>query len=158
MKGTPDYQALDEDITRSKANLAVTVQRQRNDFLQREAQIYNTVYQEILQATDYFCKQNSVDLVMRFNGDQVDPQHPESVLTFINRPVVWYQPGVDITPIILKDLNRTPINPAPADGRGGPVTQRPLVPFGANPHQPHAVVARTPRPATDGRAACSIFS
>jgi outer membrane protein len=132
VKGTPDYKALDEDITRAKANLAVKVQDQRNDFLQREAQIYNTVYQEILQATDYFCRQNGIDMVLRFNGDPVDPQRPDSVLTFINRPVVWYPQNVDITPIILKDLNRTPVN-AGGGAPQGPVSNRALVPFGASP-------------------------
>ena len=132
-KGTNDYRVLDEDITRAKAEMAVKIQSQRNDFLQREAQIYHTVYQEILLATDYFCKQNGIDIVLRFNGDPVDPQRPDSVLQFINRPVVWYQPNVDITPVILKDLNRTPINPAAGNNRGGPMTSRPMVPFGANP-------------------------
>ena len=59
-KGTIDYKNFDEEATRAKANLAVKIQGQRNDFLQREAQIYNAVYQEILQATNYYCMQNGV--------------------------------------------------------------------------------------------------
>ena len=53
---------------------------QKNEFLQREAMIYHNVYQEILQATDYFCKHNGIDMVMRFSGDPVDVQNPDSVL------------------------------------------------------------------------------
>jgi outer membrane protein len=133
-KGTQDYRLRDEEVTRAKAELAVKVQSQRNDFLQREAQIYNTVYQEILQATDYFCRQNNIDMVLRFNADQVDPNRPDTVLAFINRPVVWYQQYLNITPNILNDLNRTPINRGPGDGRGGPVSR---VPFGGpNPVNP----------------------
>ena len=126
-KGTPDYKALEEELAKRQADLSVQVQLQKNEFLQREAKIYHNVYQEILQVTDYYCKQNTVDMVLRFNGDPVDIDRPDSVLSFINKPVVWYQKNLDITPTILAELNRTTINPAAADRRTVPV--RPSVPF-----------------------------
>ncbi len=120
-KGTPDYKQMEAELAKGQADLAVQVNLQKNEFLQREATIYHNVYQEILQATDYYCKQNSIDMVLRFNGDPVDVQRPDSVLNFINKPVVWYQKGMDITPMILADLNRsatprarTDVNPGPA--------------------------------------------
>jgi Skp family chaperone for outer membrane proteins len=113
-KGTPEYKQMEEDLAKRQAELAVRVNLQKNEFLQREAKIYNSVYQEIWQATDYFCKQNRIDMVLRFNSDQVDVDRPDSVLAFINKPVVWYDRGLDITDAILQDLNRTAINPGPA--------------------------------------------
>jgi Skp family chaperone for outer membrane proteins len=126
-KGTPDYKQMEEELAKRQADLAVQVQLQKNEFLQREAKIYHSVYQEIWQATDYFCKQNRIDMVLRFNGEQVDVDRPDSVLTFINKPVVWYDRGLDITDPILQDLNRTAINPAQANRPGAPA--RPGVPF-----------------------------
>ena len=126
-KGTPDYKALEEELAKRQADLSVQVQLQKNEFLQREAKIYHNVYQEILQVTDYYCKQNTVDMVLRFNGDPVDIDRPDSVLSFINKPVVWYQKNLDITPTILAELNRSAITPAAADRRTAPV--RPSVPF-----------------------------
>ena len=67
-------------------------------------------------------------MVLRFNGEQVDVQRPDSVLNFINRPVVWYDPGLDITEFILADVNRPGVNPATADQRGA----QPPAPFGGN--------------------------
>lgn len=122
-KGTPDYKQMEETLAKRQAELAVQVQLQKTDFLQREAKIYHAVYQEIWQATDYFCKQNRIDMVLRFNGAQVDVESPESVLTHINKPVVWYDRGLDITDAILQDLNRTAINPNPSNAT------RPAVPF-----------------------------
>ena len=113
-KGTRDYQQMEEELANRQAKLAVQVQMQKNEFLQREATIYHNVYQEILQATDYYAKQNSIDMVLRFNGDPVDVQRPDSVLAFINKPVVWYQKNMDITPAVLQELNRGAINPAAA--------------------------------------------
>ena len=125
-KGTTDYNDMEKELAKRQADLAVQVQLQKNEFLQREAKIYHNVYQEIWQATDYFCKTNRIDMVLRFNGEAVDVNRPDSVLTYINKPVVWYDPGLDITEQILQELNRTAINPGPAN-RAAPM--RPGVPF-----------------------------
>jgi Skp family chaperone for outer membrane proteins len=133
-KGTPDYQALEEELARRQADLSVKVRLQQGEFLQREAKIYHNVYQEIWQATDYFCKQHGIDMVLRFSSEKVNPDQADSVLATINRPVVWYDQGLDITDNILQELNRTAINPAAADRRGGAAPQpqqRPFSPFGA---------------------------
>ncbi len=124
-KGTKDYADMEEQIAKRQAELAVSVNRQKSDFLQRESMIYHSVYQEVLQSTDYFCKQHAIDMVLRFNGEQVDVQRPDSVLNFINRPVVWYDPGLDITNLILQDVNR-PV-PTTAERTGQPAS-----PFGGN--------------------------
>jgi outer membrane protein len=121
-KGTPDYKALEEELTKNQADLQVMVTLQKNEFLQKEAKIYHSVYNEILQATDYFCKQNRVDIVLKFNNDKVDAERPDSVLTWINKPVVWYATDLDITDAILQDLNRQ-APPVSKDAR------RPAVPF-----------------------------
>jgi Skp family chaperone for outer membrane proteins len=123
-KGTPNYKQLEEDLAKRQADLTVRVSLRKNEFLAREAKIYHAVYQEILQATDYFCKQNRIDMVLRFNGDPVDVDKPESVLTWINKPVVWYDRGLDITDAILADLNRNAATPANARQPA-----RPGVPF-----------------------------
>jgi Skp family chaperone for outer membrane proteins len=125
-KGTQQYSEMEEQLADRQAKLAVTVNRQKNEFLQREATIYHNVYQEIWQATDYFCRQNSIDMVLRFNGEPVDVQRPDSVLTFINKPVVWYDPGLDITEAILRDVNRPGANSATATD---PRSQPPASPF-----------------------------
>jgi Skp family chaperone for outer membrane proteins len=125
-KGTQDYQQLEEELAKRQADLAVRVQIQKSQFLQNEAKIYNNVYQEILQATDYFCKQHRIDIVVRYSSEGVDADRPDSVLSFINKPVVWNDPGLDITDAILTELNRTAINPTAA-GRAPPA--RPGVPF-----------------------------
>jgi Skp family chaperone for outer membrane proteins len=124
-KGTTDYNDMERELAKRQADLAVQVQLQKNEFLQREAKIYHNVYQEIWQATDYFCKANRIDMVLRFNSEAVDPDKPESVLTFINKPVVWYDRGLDITDAILQELNRTAITPGTANrpGQGVPFSK-----------------------------------
>ena len=72
---------------------------------------------------EYYAQQNNIGLVLRFNGDQVNPDRPEAILKAINKPVVS-QNNIDITPDVLALLNRggSPGGVAPAANQGG--TQR----------------------------------
>lgn len=122
-RGTQDYKAMEEEVAKRQGDLAVRIQLQKKEFLQREARIYHTVYQEILQEVEYFCSTNGIEMVLRFNGDAVDVERPDSVLAFINRPVVWYSKDRDITGYILKALNDRALQatgPAPGGTRPAP--------------------------------------
>jgi Skp family chaperone for outer membrane proteins len=103
--GTPDYKAMEEDIVNQKAKLQGQVALQKKEFLQREAKIYYNTYSEIMQEVRYHCQQNGLGLILSFNGDKINPENPEDVLRGINNKVVYYDDGLDITPIILKRLN-----------------------------------------------------
>ena len=125
-KGSPDYNAMEKEIAQREADLTVKVQLQRKQFLAQEAKIYFTVYKEIEQEVDYYCSNKGIDMVLRFNGDPVDVDKPDSVLSFINEPVVYYDKGRDITPIILDSLIKRSGAPAAGGIRTG---ARPVAPF-----------------------------
>jgi len=103
--GTPEYKQLDEDIARLKAEFNLKAGRIRKDFLEREAKVYYQTYLEVGNAVKYYAGQHNIGLVLRFNGDQVDPNRREDVLRAINKPVV-HQNNIDITPDVLALLNR----------------------------------------------------
>ena len=125
-KGTSDYQQMEERVAKRQADLAVKVRLRKNDFVQQEAKIYYNVYQEIWQATDDYCKRAGIDMVLRFNGDPVDVNNPQVILSHINKPVIWYNKQLDITPLVLRDLNGTATKPAAARRA---VPTKPGVPF-----------------------------
>ncbi len=113
--GSPEHKQLDEEIARLKAEFNLTAGRIRKDFLEREAKVYYQTYLEVSNAVQYYAQQHNIGLVVRFNGDQVDPNLREDVLRAINKPVV-HQNNIDITPDVLALLNRggTPGGVAPA--------------------------------------------
>jgi Skp family chaperone for outer membrane proteins len=106
VKGSQDYKQLEEEIAKRDADLSVKVQLQKKTFLEREAKIYQTIYQEIEQEVNAYCVANNVDIVLKFNGEPVDINKPDSVLNNINRDVVWYSQNRNITLVILDSLNR----------------------------------------------------
>ena len=66
--------------------------------------------------------------MFQFKGDSVDPEQADSVIPFINKQVVWSDPGLDITDSILRELNRTAVNP-PREAT------RPVMPFNNQPQR-----------------------
>jgi Skp family chaperone for outer membrane proteins len=115
--GTQDYKSLEEELVKRQSDLAAKIQLQKKEFLQMEAKIYNTVYQEIQQEVEYYASSNNIAMVVRFNGDPVDVENPEDVLRSINSTVIWYNKAYDITPVILDSLNRTALNRGIGDQR-----------------------------------------
>lgn len=108
--GSAEYKKMDEDIARQMAEFNLKMGKLRKDFMEREAKVYYQTYLEIVDAVKYYCKRQNIGLVLRFNGEPVDPLRRDEVLREINKPVVL-QDQIDITPDVLALLNR--------DGSGG---------------------------------------
>ena len=111
----PEFKQLDEEIARLKADLQLKVGRARKDILEREAKVYYQTYMEVTQAVQYYSQQNNLGLVLRFDGDPIDPNNPKAILQGINKTVV-HQNAIDITPDVLALLNKggAPTGSAPS--------------------------------------------
>ena len=103
---SPDYKRLDEELTRRQSDWNVKASLKKKMLMERETQIYYSVYREINDEVRYFAQRNGISLVLRHNGEPVDTSNPGSVRSEINKPIVYVQQGVDITEPILNELNR----------------------------------------------------
>jgi Skp family chaperone for outer membrane proteins len=103
--GSAEYKKFDEDVARMMAEFNLKMTRLRKDFLEREAKVYYQTYLEVVEAIGYYAKRHNIGLVIKFNGEPVDPNKREDVLREINKPVI-YQDNIDITPDVLALLNR----------------------------------------------------
>jgi Skp family chaperone for outer membrane proteins len=103
--GTEQYKQFEEELARRNADLQIRFQLQDKEFARKEASIYHTVYLEIEEEVRYLASQSGLDAVLRFNGDTVDPDQPAQVMRNVNKLVVWFNEGLDITPEILRRLN-----------------------------------------------------
>jgi Skp family chaperone for outer membrane proteins len=124
--GTAEYKQRDEEVARQMAEFNLKMGKLRKDFLEREAKVYYQTYLEVVDAVKYYAKRQNIGLVLRFNGEAVDPNRRDDVLREINKPVV-VQDQIDITPDILALINRdqpgttsTPANPQTARPAGLP--------------------------------------
>lgn len=122
--GSAEYKKMDEDIARQMAEFNLKMGKIRKEFLEREAKVYYQTYLEVVDAVKYYAKRQNIGLVLRFNGEPVDPNRRDDVLREINKPVV-VQDQIDITPDVLALINRDQSGAAPAAGQAPPQAQRP---------------------------------
>ncbi len=111
--GTPDYTHMEEALVSKKAQLQGMIALKRKEFVQKEAHVYYTAYQEISDETKYQCEQRGIILVLNFNGDRVNEANPDDVARGISNKVVYYNKNLDITPLVLQRfLTNAPAHPA----------------------------------------------
>jgi Skp family chaperone for outer membrane proteins len=103
--GSAEYKKMDEDIARQMAEFNLKMGKLRKEFLEKEAKVYYDTYLQIVEAVKYYAKRQGIGLVLRFNGEPVDPNRRDDVLREINKPVV-VQDQIDITPDVLALINR----------------------------------------------------
>ncbi len=120
--GSPEYKKMDDDIAKQMAEFNLKMGRLRKDFLEREAKVYYQTYLEVVDAVKYYAKQHNIGLVLRFNGEPVDPNRRDDVLREINKPVV-VQDQIDITPDVIAMINRDQPNGGQAGSQLGTARQ-----------------------------------
>ncbi|MDA1048972.1 MAG: OmpH family outer membrane protein [Planctomycetota bacterium] len=122
-KGSPEYQILEEQLAGDQTKLRLDMARKQKDRIEQEAKVYFNAYRELEDHINRFATTYGIDIVLRFNAEDMDPSQPESVLNGINRFVV-YQRDLDITVPILDQMNRnTP--PRTSAGTNRPPFQPP---------------------------------
>jgi len=112
--GTPEYKKLEAEVAKAQGDFSVNAQLQKKDFMDREAKVYLQVYNEIERAVSQFARDNGIAVVHRFDGDPVDSADRNRILGSITKPIVYYDPQIDITPDIARMLNGAAVAGAPA--------------------------------------------
>lgn len=107
--GSPEYKAKDEALSRRKASFALSMDKARKDFLERETNLHETAYAEVSQAVAAYARFNDIGLVLQFRSvddDSSGGMNPQKTINKINNPIV-YQNGIDITSEIILMMNRS---------------------------------------------------
>ncbi|MGI9457023.1 MAG: OmpH family outer membrane protein [Aeoliella sp.] len=102
--GSADYKKADDDLAAAKAKFNLEMDRLRKDLMERESKVYFQTYQQVNYAIANYAKERKIGLVLRFNGDQPDPNNRNDILKWINKPVV-FENNIDITRDILAVVN-----------------------------------------------------
>jgi Skp family chaperone for outer membrane proteins len=103
--GSAEYKKYDEEMARMMAEFQLKTGKLQKDFMERQAKLYYQTYLEASNKVNEYAKRNNIGMVMRFNGEPVDPNRREDVMRDINKQVVM-QNNIDITPDVLQLLNR----------------------------------------------------
>lgn len=115
--GSAEYKSLEGRILKMQADINIEATQKKKAFLEREAHIYHSAYEEIVAEVSSFAEQNGIGLVVRFNSDPIDGDNRQSVLEGVNRDVI-YQRNSNITNHIIDRLIRASTARADSPGLG----------------------------------------
>ncbi len=118
LAGTRDYLDLQQKINQRGQELKTQVQLQKAEFLQREANAYRVIYNEIVGEVAVYGKEHGLEVVLRTATPEGEPKTPQQVLQRINSQIVWFADARDITQAIVDRLNKK-------DGSPKPPTEKP---------------------------------
>jgi Skp family chaperone for outer membrane proteins len=122
--GSPEYKRLEEQILKDTGDFNLKRSLQGKEFMEQEGKLYFKVSLEIDDAVKIIATRNNIALVLKFNGDDVDANDRNDILRNINKPIVYFDKNMDITPFVLQELNRS----APVAGPGGQPPATGMVP------------------------------
>jgi hypothetical protein len=90
-----------------KTDLGAQAKIKQAEFMEKEAKIYFYIYQEVQEEVKYYSKVKGVSLVLMYSSEKADPNNRASIMRAMTNPVV-HQQGIDITDVLLRELNRRP--------------------------------------------------
>lgn len=124
--GSPDFRKREAELGKLELDFKFRQAQARKDFEERINSVQFSLYREIDAVVKQIAVANNIALVMRHNTTPPNGNDPQQVLRAINQAVVYYNPGLDITNLVLSKLNEnaTPI-PSPAGTPGQAIVPRP---------------------------------
>jgi len=120
--GSPDYRTRESALGKMELDFKFKQAQARKDFEERINSVQFSLYREIDAVVKQIAVANNIALVMRHNTSEVKGNDPQQVLRAINQSVVYYNPGLDITRLVLSKLNENTTPIQPATGTGAPNT------------------------------------
>ncbi len=104
--GSSDYIAQEERVASMESKLRLDMARKRKELADREAKIYYDNYQIIAAGVKALAQYHKVNLVLRYNSEEMDLAQGESVIRGVMKNIVYHDEAIDMTSGTMDYLNR----------------------------------------------------
>lgn len=106
-EGSPEFVKVEKELLALTGEFEAFRKGAQRDLMRREADIYKTVYLEVMDTVQKYAQHYNYTLVIRFSRDGVESDDdPSKVVQGMNRQVVYFRGEDDITDSVLDYLNR----------------------------------------------------
>lgn len=112
--GSPEYAAQEEKVAGMESKLRLDMARKRKELADAEAQIYYENYQQIAEGVKYLAQYYKINLVLRYNSEDMDKDKGDSVIRGVMKNIVYHDDSLDMTKGVMQYLDRR------IAGTGGP--------------------------------------
>lgn len=105
---TPQFKQKQESLISQESKLRVDFMGKEKEFAEKQANVIFKSYQSINTAIALVATHYQYDVVLRYSREQneMDPKKPQTVNFGIQRDVLFHNPGIDVTEMVLAVLNR----------------------------------------------------
>ena len=102
--GSDEYKNAESDLAQEAARLEVEQKDVMRKLMQREAQLHYDTYVEVTNQIARYCQSEGIQLVLRYNSEEMDPENPASIMQAVNGNVIFHRNHKDITDAIIREV------------------------------------------------------
>jgi Skp family chaperone for outer membrane proteins len=123
-RDSPDYQKLDNEVTKIKAELEAKRAQYEREFAKMESDAMAALYQDVAQMVAAVAKDRKMTFVIKITNDPPSGDDPNSVMAGMAKSVIYSDPSTDITGDVIRYLNYNyqKAKPAAADAQTRPAS------------------------------------
>ncbi|MEM6470632.1 MAG: OmpH family outer membrane protein [Planctomycetota bacterium] len=104
--GTAEYAALEEQFAEMDSKLRLDMARKRKELADAEAKVYFQNYQHIAEGVKFLAEYYKINLVLRYNSEEMKQDQGQSVLRGVMKNIVYHDKELDMTPGVMQYLDR----------------------------------------------------
>ncbi len=105
--GSPEYAAQEEQVAGMESKLRLDMARKRKELADAEARIYYENYQLISNGVKFLASHYKINLVLRYNSEDMDLEKGDSVIRGVMKNIVYHDESLDMTKGVMQYLDQT---------------------------------------------------
>ncbi len=112
-----DFRIKQTELAQKAAALQVEQNGLMQKLMEKEAMLHFETYQQVNALISQYCDDRGIQLVLRYNNQEMDMAQPGSVMQRVNSSVIYHDPNNDITQAIVGQLSKVAGNTSPLERR-----------------------------------------
>lgn len=105
--GSPEYATAEESVASMESRLRLDLGRKRKELSDAEAKIYFDNYQRIATGVKFLANHYKINLVLRYNSEEMSLEQGESVIRGVMKNIVYHDEALDMTNAVMQYLDQT---------------------------------------------------
>jgi Skp family chaperone for outer membrane proteins len=105
--GTAAYTTQEEQVATMESKLRLEMNRKRQELQESEARIYFENYQRIAAGVKFLAQHYKINLVLRYNSEDMDLEQGDSVIRGVMKNIVYHDESLDMTKGVMQYLDQT---------------------------------------------------
>ena len=104
--GSDEFKNAETSLAQQSAAMEVEQRDKMRALMVKEAQLHFATYTEVNDIISQLCEAQGIQLVLRYNSQEMDIKNPATVMQRVNGSVIYHNPGNDITQQIIGRISQ----------------------------------------------------